>query len=110
MERSSTRMRVAPRQPIRPASVTTSEGSPRKATHMPCSRPAPAPASMATAIASQNGAPPSCIAATTAAEKPITDATERSISPLMITKAMTTAMITFSTERWNRFPKLSAPR
>ena len=42
--------------------------------------------------------PCSCSGARTHALRPITDATERSISPLMMTKVMTTTTIIFSIE------------
>ena len=104
-------MRAAPRKPIRPAIVTTSDGSPIRATNSPWSRPAPAPASSATTTATANGTePPSCRAATTAAENPITEATERSISPLMMTRVMTTATIAFSIDSWNMFTKFPVRR
>ena len=44
IERSSTSMRAAPRHPISPASVTTSEGRPSLATHQPLISPATAAA------------------------------------------------------------------
>ena len=53
---------------------------------------------------------PSCRAAITAAENPITEATERSISPLMITRVMITATIAFSIESWNMFTKFPVRR
>ena len=66
MERSSTRMRVAPRKPISPASVTTSDGRPRNATKSALQRGRRRrPASSATTTASPNGAPASCSAAST---------------------------------------------
>ena len=40
----------------------------------------------------------------------MTEATDRSISPLMITKVIATAMITFSIDNRNRFTKLSTSR
>ena len=62
-------------------------------------------------MASQNGtAPPSLSVASTAALKPITEATDRSISPAMITNVIITTMITFSIDSSNRLTKLSMPR
>jgi hypothetical protein len=48
--------------------------------------------------------------ARTAADQAITDATERSISPLMMTKVIDTTTITFSMCSWNRLTKLSTLR
>ena len=56
---------------------------------------------------SPNGRPlRSWSAATRHAAKPITDATDRSISPAMITNVMTMTTITFSIDSSNRFTKL----
>ena len=68
-------------------------------------------ASSAITTASSNGTEPaSCSAASTQALNAITDATERSISPLMITNAITTTTISFSIESWNMFTKFCSPR
>ena len=62
-------------------------------------------------MASQKGTErPSLSVAITAAAKAITEATERSISPAMMTKVIITAMIAFSIDSSNRFTKLSMPR
>ena len=61
--------------------------------------------------ASSNGTDPaSCSAASTHALNAITDATERSISPLMMTNAITTTTTSFSIESWNMFTKFCSPR
>ena len=68
--------------------------------------PAAVAASSAITAASANGTDPaSCSAASTHAAKAMTDATERSISPLMITNVITTTTISFSIESWNMFEK-----
>ncbi len=46
--------------------------------------------------------PPSTITPKAQAESPIIEPTDRSISALMMTKAMTRAMMIFSTESWKR--------
>ena len=56
------------------------------------------------------GRPASWAASSTQAEKAMTDATDRSISPLMMTKVMITATMTFSIDSRNRFTKLSTSR
>ena len=104
-------MRAAPRKPISPASVTTSDEMPVLATTRPWTNPAAA----AAARASDDGQPErarraSWADARTQAENAITDATDRSISPLMMTKVIATAMITFSIDSRNRFTKLSTSR
>ena len=101
-----------PRKPIRPASVTTSDESPVRATTRPWTNPAAAAAAArATTIATGNGTPAAGARdARTQAESAMTDATDRSISPLMITKVIATATITFSIDSWNRFTKLSTSR
>jgi len=45
-----------------------------------------------------------------AAESPIIEATERSISPLTITNAITRPTIAFSIPSWNRFTWLTTVR
>ena len=61
--------------------------------------------------ASSNGTDPaSWSAASTQALNAITDATERSISPLMMTNVMITTTISFSTESWNMLMKFCSPR
>ncbi len=55
MERSSTSTRAAPRHPMSPASVTTSDGRPSLATHHPWMRPATAAAQSAASTASGEG-------------------------------------------------------
>ena len=94
-----------------PASVTTSDGSPSLATHHPCTSPASVPTAMAMTIASEERhRPPSCSFASTAALRPIVDATDRSISPDTMTNVIITAMITFSIDSWNRLTRLLTPR
>jgi hypothetical protein len=65
-------------------------------------RPNPAPTPSATRIATGIGTPDSKRAAAVAAESPIMEATERSISPLMITKAIARMTIAFSMPSWKR--------
>ena len=62
------------------------------------------------AIASPNGTPDSWAAARTQAANAMTEATDRSISPLTMTKVMATAMITFSIDSRKMFTKLSTSR
>src|ERR1051325_612866 len=90
-------LKSTPCQASRPASVTTKEGTPRKATNEPWNAPIAAPARIATRIASRPGIwwPLSGIwssAATTAA-RPLTEPIERSISPSRSTKTTPNAMI-----------------
>ena len=62
-------------------------------------------------MASQKGTDPSAWSeARTAALKPITDATERSISPLMMTKVMATTTMIFSADSQNRLTKFPPPQ
>ncbi len=49
-------------------------------------------------------------AARTLADQAITDATERSISPAMMTNVIVTTTMTFSMCSWNRLTKLSTLR
>ena len=95
---------------MRPASVTISEEIRVLAMTAPCKNPAVAPAKSAITIASPNGTPASWVAASVHAESAMTDATDKSISPLMMTNVMITAMITFSIDNRNRFTKLSTSR
>ena len=53
--------------------------------------------------------PPSCSFASTAALRPIVDATDRSISPDTMTNVIITAMITFSIDSWKRLTRLLTP-
>ena len=46
----------------------------------------------------------------TQAESPMTEATERSISPPMMTSAMVSATMLFSIESWNRLTKFPTLR
>ena len=48
--------------------------------------------------------------ARTQAARPITEATDRSISPLMMISVMISATMIFSIDSWNRFTMLSTPR
>ena len=93
-----------------PARVTTSDEMPVRATTSPWRNPAAADAASARPMARGKGMPASCAEASTQAENAITEATERSISPLMMTKVIATAMITFSIDNRNRFTKLSTSR
>ena len=61
-------------------------------------------------MAHANPAPCSCTVARTAADQPITEATERSISPAMMTNVIGMTMIIFSMWSWNRLTKLSTLR
>jgi hypothetical protein len=90
--------------------VTTSDEIPVFATTRPWTKPADAAAARAMTIASPNGTPDSYAAARTQAAKAMTDATDRSISPLMMTNVIATATITFSIDSRNRFTKLSTSR
>ena len=87
-ERPSMSMKARPRMPMRPASVTTSEGRPTMATQNPLKSPMPRPASRARMMPSSMGRPASQTTATMTEASPMTEATERSISPLMMTKVM----------------------
>ena len=103
-------MRATPRKPINPARVTISDEMRVWAITAPCRKPAVAAANSAMTIAKPNGTPASYVAASVHAASAITDATDKSISPLMMTKVMMTAMITFSIDNLNRFTKLSTSR
>jgi len=48
--------------------------------------------------------------AITQAASPMIEATDRSISPLMMISVMTSATMIFSIESWNRFTMFSTPR
>ena len=62
-------------------------------------------------MAIPNGtAPPSLSVANTAALNPMTEATDKSISPAMITNVIITTMITFSIDSSKRLTKLSMSR
>ena len=61
-------------------------------------------------MARANGASCSCSAASTLADHAITEATERSISPAMMTNVIVTTTMTFSMCSWKRLTKLSTPR
>ena len=98
IERSSTRMRAMPRKPISPASVTASDGSPMRAIQKPLNAPHATPTASAMTIPSGTGTPRSKVKANVAAASAITDATERSISALMITSVNTNARMIFSME------------
>ena len=54
--------------------------------------------------------PPSLRRPRIAALRPITDATERSISPEMMTNVIITTTMAFSIDSWNRFTRLWTPR
>jgi len=89
-------MNERPRIPMSPASVTTSEGKPTMATQKPLKRPIPRPTRRARRIPISMATPASHVIAMTTALSPITEATERSISPLMMTKAMASTTMAFS--------------
>ena len=94
-------IRANPRKTVIPPSVTTNEGTERRETMSPCSRPDKPPAAIAASAAQGHAAPPHgrtnrvSIApfATTAATSPVNAAsapTERSIPRVRITKVMPT--------------------
>ncbi len=96
---------------MRPASVTTSDEMPVRATHLALDEPGRrARGQRQDDRQRRRGRPPWCAEARTQAENAITDATDRSISPLMMTNVIDTAMITFSIDSRNRFTKLSTSR
>ena len=83
--------------------MTASDGSPTIATQKPLS----SPHRRADPEGDDDRRPPSetpwlVSQATTTAARPIIDATERSISPLMMTKVMIRTTIAFSMPSWNR--------
>ncbi len=85
LEPSSHSMR--PFQPRKPASVTTNAGTPILAKNQPCSAPMATPVTIVSSRASQASMP--CLVTTTAntaAARPLTEPTERSISPSSSTK------------------------
>ena len=92
-----------PRKPIYPASVTASELIPTLATKKPFIAPNMSPTASAATMASAMFHPDSCNRAITAADSPIIDATDKSISPLMMTKVMISATIAFSMLSCKRF-------
>ena len=82
--------------------MTASDGSPTTAIQKPLKSPHRPPTASATTIATSIGTPWLDSVATTTAARPITEATDRSISPLMMTKVMARTTIAFSTLSWNR--------
>ena len=81
---------------MRVASVTTSDGRPTMAIQKPLKSPMTRPTSRATRMASSIPTPCSQSTATMTAERPMTEATERSISPLMMTNVMASTTMAFS--------------
>ena len=61
-------------------------------------------------MAAANGTSCSCSEASTAADHAMTEATDRSISPAMMTNVIVTTTITFSMCSWKRLTKLSTLR
>ena len=64
----------------------------------------------AASMPSGSGTPSSNSLAITQAARPMIEATERSISPLMMISVMVSATMIFSIDSWNRFTMLSTPR
>ena len=87
---------------ISPASVTTREGMPTTAIQNALNAPAMTPISSPMMTAISMGTPTSKSRASATAARPITEATERSISPLMMTKVMIRAIMIFSINSPNR--------
>ena len=101
--RSSTRTRASPRNPIRVASVTTSEGRPTRVMNQPFSAPPSTPMPSEMAMAAGAATPCSLtIQPKAQADRPIMEPTDRSISPLMMMKVITRATMIFSIDSWNR--------
>ena len=61
-------------------------------------------------MASGSGAPCWNVQAMTQAARPMTEATERSISPLMMTSVIISATMLFSIDSWNRLTMFPTPR
>ena len=76
--------------------MTTSDGSPSFVTSRPLNRPQTAPTISAVAMQSQSGQPAAQVLPITALESPSVDATERSISPLMMINVIGSAISAFS--------------
>ena len=102
IERSSTTTLARPRKPISIARVTTKEGSFMKVIQKPLNNPPAIPINKHEAKAVAIEAPASTIHPRAHAASPIIDATERSISALMMMKAMIKAMMTFSIDSAKR--------
>ncbi len=98
---------MRPFQASSPASVTTNAGTLARAKEKPWRVPTAVPASTATMTASHSGTPWFTFStAKTAAARPLTEPTERSIWPISSTKTMPTAIRpvpTMSTLRLDRF-------
>lgn len=85
---------MKPSQNSRPARVTANAGAPTRAKKKPWTAPMTAPLAIATRIANHSFMPcVTVITATTAPETPLTEPTERSISPSSSTKTMPTAIM-----------------
>jgi hypothetical protein len=90
--------------------VTASDGRPTLAIQKALLRPARIPAPRAARIAAGIGTPAWNVQAMTQAARPITEATERSISPPMMTSAIVSATILFSIDSLNRLTKFPTLR
>ncbi len=89
---------IAPDQKSRPDRVTAKAGAPILAKKKPWIEPITAPPAMATRIASHSLTPlVTARTATIAPETPLTEPTERSISPSSSTKMMPTAIMPVAT-------------
>lgn len=89
---------MKPSQNSRPARVTANAGAPIRAKKKPWMAPMTAPLAIAMRTASHSFMP--CVTlstATTAPETPLTEPTERSISPSSSTKMMPTAIMPVAT-------------
>ncbi len=101
MERSSTSTRAKPRNPISIANVTTRDGSLNTVIQKPLKAPPKAPMIRHKPKASIIGVPDSTNQPNTQAERPIIEATDRSISAFRIIKTMTKATMIFSIDNSN---------
>ena len=96
MERSSSNTRASPRYMISVARVTTRDGRPITVIQKPLNAPPITPTSSPTSRARGMGTPWLCSQARVQAARPIMEATERSISALMMMKVMARATMIFS--------------
>jgi hypothetical protein len=94
--RGANRISAMPRYRVRVPMVTAIEGSPTLATSTPLSAPPSAPTTSAAAIANQIGHPLLNSSPMTAPDRPSIEATDRSISPVMMIRVSGSAMMAIS--------------
>ena len=102
MERSPINTLASPRKPISIANVTTKDGSFTTVIQNPLNAPPTAPIVIEAIRAIVIGIPDSTNQPKAHAERPIIDATDKSISALIIIFAIINAIITFSIDKTKR--------